>query len=401
MLKIAFRNLLRNEKRTFLTMMAVFIAILGVNLMQGWISGAGEMMTQEGKKLSGDIRISHLDYEISSKSFDISKNINYKESKKLVEDYGDSIKNIGRISFGSVVFRGEEEQTVVGWGIEKEDYDILDFENYIYQGRFINFENNNEIIVGDIVKDKLGLKLNDSITLLSNTQYGSMSAFNYKVVGFYKMDNKILNRSVYISLSDAWYHLDMDGAVTEHLIFTDNDKMVEDIYKEISGNAKYLILPWNKIGVNEYMSKTIPVFNAVFLSILAILSGVSIGNTMMMVVFERRREIGVMKAQGMRNGKIRILLCLEGFIIGLGGSLAADIVGGGILYHYSVKGIDFGDIMENISSNINIKSIIYMDFSFKILFYSMIFGLAVALTATLVAVEPELKKETVENLRDE
>lgn len=400
MIKIALRNLLRNGKRTFLTVSAVLIAILGSMMMQGWIRGSTAMMTEEGKKLSGDIRITHKDYEISSKSLDISKNIDYSQSKKIVEKYSSEIKNLGRITFGTIIFCDDKDIVAVGNGIEKEDYEKIGFDSYIYEGRFINFDNEGEIIVGDIIREKLNLKLGDSISLLSNTQYGSMSAFNYEVVGFYRMDNKGLNQSVYISLADAQYHLDMDGAVTEHLIFVDNPKDIEKIYEDLVPSDKYLILPWNKIGVNEYLSKTIPIFNGVFLLILGILAGVGIGNTMMMVVFERRKEIGVMKAQGMRNSRIRRLLCMEGLIMGLTGGIGADIIGGSLLYHYSKKGIDLGDIMDSISSNINMKSIIYMDFSWELLIFPLLFGLTIAFLATLAAIGPELKKQAVENLRD-
>ncbi len=401
MIKMAIRNMLRNKKRSMLTIFAIVIAILGATVLQGWIRGAGDMMTEEGKRVSGEIRITSLDYELKSKSLDVSSNIDYEEVSSLVEDLGYKSTNLGRIKFGALAFLGEEDEKAIGFGIEEEDYEIIGFEHFIYEGRFIDFTNEGEIIVGKKIKDKLNLQLGDLITVVSSTQYGSMSAFNYEVVGFYKMDNSHMNKSVYMSLEDAQYHLDMEGAVTEYLMFLDNDSNIPKVYENLKDNEDYLVLPWDKIGLNEYMAKALPIFNLVFAGILALLSGVGITNTMMMVVFERRKEIGVLKSQGMKDKQVLNLLCFEGMSMGAIGSMIGIIIGGSIIYYYSKVGIDFGSMMETISSDVNMKSIIYMYYGIDVLLVSFIFGVIVSFLATYVAVRPEVKKEAVENLRNE
>ncbi len=70
MLKMAFRNLSRNTKRSILTISAIVIAISFITLMLGWINGAGNMITEEGKRISGDIRITAEDFEIKEKAID-------------------------------------------------------------------------------------------------------------------------------------------------------------------------------------------------------------------------------------------------------------------------------------------------------------------------------------------
>ncbi len=401
MIKMAIRNMLRNKKRSMLTIFAIVIAILGATVLQGWIRGAGNMMTEEGKRVSGEVRITALDYELKSKSLDVSSNIDYNEINEKIEGLGYKGINVGRIKFGALAFLGEEDEKAIGFGIEEGDYGIIGFEHFIYEGRFIDFQNEGEIIVGKKIKDKLNLQLGDIITIVSNTQYGSMSAFNYKVVGFYKMDNSHMNKSVYMSLEDAQYHLDMEGLVTEYLMFFDSDKNIYKAYEDLKDNEDYLILPWDKIGLNEYMAKALPIFNLVFAGILALLSGVGITNTMMMVVFERRKEIGVLKSQGMKDKQVLNLLCFEGMSMGAIGSFIGIIIGGSIIYYYSKVGIDFGSMMETISSDVNMKSIIYMYYGLDVLFVSFVFGVVVSFLATFIAVRPEVKKEAVDNLRNE
>ena len=166
-------------------------------------------------------------------------------------------------------------------------------------------------------------------------------------------------------------------------------------------NKDFFVKPWNEVGLNAFLSGVLPIMKFIFTAAFAILAGVGITNTMMMIVYERRYEIGVLKAQGLRNNKILKLFLLEGGIMGVLGSLSGIVLGGSIAYYFSKKGIDLGGVVKNLGDNVNIKSIIYMDFSLPILLYPVIAGIFVSILTTYIAVRPELKLEAVKNLRGE
>ncbi len=401
MLKMAFRNLNRNRRRSVLTISAIVIAIFFITLMLAWINGAGNMITEEGKRISGDIRITAEDFDIKEKAMDVSSNISYSETKKILNDkkIGDTI--VGRIKFGSLMFFGEGDEKALGFGIEEEDYKIIGFDKFMVEGRFLDSSNNNEIIVGLKLKEKLNLNLEDEVTVLSATQHKSTYALNYKIVGFYAMDNEKLNRTFYINLKDAMYHLDMEDRVTEYLVFIDKDEENSNYLETLKKEKGILVKPWNEVGLNAFLSGVLPIMKFIFTGAFAILAGVGITNTMMMIVYERRYEIGVLKAQGLRNSKILKLFLLEGAIMGILGSTIGILLGGVIAYYFSIKGIDLGGVVKNFGDNVNIKSVIYMDFSMSILVYPLISGILVSIIATLLAVNPELKIEAIKNLRGE
>lgn len=401
MLKMAFRNLNRNRRRSVLTISAIVIAIFFITLMLAWINGAGNMITEEGKRISGDIRITAEDFDIKEKAMDVSSNISYSETKKILNDkkIGDTI--VGRIKFGSLMFFGEGDEKALGFGIEEEDYKIIGFDKFMVEGRFLDSSNNNEIIVGLKLKEKLNLNLGDEVTVLSATQHKSTYALNYKIVGFYAMDNEKLNRTFYINLKDAMYHLDMEDRVTEYLVFIDKDEENSNYLETLKKEKGILVKPWNEVGLNAFLSGVLPIMKFIFTGAFAILAGVGITNTMMMIVYERRYEIGVLKAQGLRNSKILKLFLLEGAIMGILGSTIGILLGGVIAYYFSIKGIDLGGVVKNFGDNVNIKSVIYMDFSMSILVYPLISGILVSIIATLLAVNPELKIEAIKNLRGE
>ncbi|MBP6409351.1 MAG: ABC transporter permease, partial [Fusobacteriaceae bacterium] len=86
MLRMAFRNLKRNRRRTVLTISAIVIGIIFSTLILAWVNGAGAMMVEEGKRISGDIRLTAKDFILKEKALDTSSNISFTETKKLTKD---------------------------------------------------------------------------------------------------------------------------------------------------------------------------------------------------------------------------------------------------------------------------------------------------------------------------
>ena len=121
----------------------------------------------------------------------------------------------------------------------------------------------------------------------------------------------------------------------------------------------------------------------------------------MMVVFERKREIGVLKSQGMMNSEIRNLFCLEGGLIGAFASLLGVLIGGSVVYYFSVNGIRLGEVLETVSDTMNIQGTIYMLFKWELLIFAFVLGSLVSVFVTFITVTPEIKKEAVENLRNQ
>ena len=401
MFKMAFRNLSRNKKRTGLTVSAIIIGITFVTFLLAWLSGVEKLVTESGKRLSGDIRFTSLDFELKQMSLDNSSNISYSETKNLITNSGIKGNALGRIKFGSLMFVGDSDEKALGYGIEEKDYDIIGFDTFMSGGRFLDFSKSKEIIVGDRLREKLNLHLGDEVTVLTSTQYKSTYALNYKVVGFFKMDNQNFNRSFYISLKDAMYHLDMDDRVTEYLLFLDKSESLNKSLETFSDNKNILIKGWKSIGLNALISGALPIIKLVFIIAFSLLAGVGITNTMMMIVYERRKEIGVLKAQGFRDNKILKLFTLEGTLMGIVGSVLGVSLGGFLAYYFSINGINLGLDVESLGVDLNVKSIIYTQFSLAGLIIPMVCGILVSTLTTIYAVLPELKLEAVSNLRSD
>jgi len=399
LLSIVFKNLKRNKKRSFLTILIILIATSGMTFGLSWIEGEKNLFLESGKRMTGDVRITAPDYELRSRSLDVSSNFSYSKIKKVVETIPEKNTGVGRIKFGGLIYFHENHENAMGSGIESKDEKIIGFDKFIYSGRFL--ENNNEIIIGESLRRRLNLKLGDLVTLLTQTQDKSLYSLNYDIVGFYKMDNTRLNKSFYITLSSSQYLLDMEDRVTEYLIYSNNNENSIQRFLAENIDEDVLIKRWDEIGMNESFTQILPFIQGIFIFIFATLSGLSISNTMLMTVFERRHEIGLLKALGMKEKEIKKIFILEGGLMGSIGGAAGIVLGGGIALYLGRVGVNFGDMIESFTSELNIKGVIYPHLTVFVVGLSLSVALVTSILATFLAIFSEVKREAVENMRNE
>lgn len=396
---IVFKNLKRNKKRSFLTILIILIATSGMTFGLSWIEGEKNLFLESGKRMTGDVRITAPDYELRSRSLDVSSNFSYPRIKKAAETIPVQNTGVGRIKFGGLIYFNEKHEKALGTGIEDKDKKIIGFDKFIYSGRFL--KNNNDIIVGETLKRRLGLKLGDNVTLLTQTQDKSLYSLNYDIVGFYKMDNTRLNKSFYITLPSSQYLLDMEDKITEYLIYSNNNENLIKNFLTENTDKTVIVKRWDEIGMNESFTRILPFIQGIFIFIFATLAGLSISNTMLMTVFERRHEIGLLKALGMKEREIKKIFILEGGLMGSIGGIAGLILGGGIAVYLGETGVNFGDMIESFTSELNIKGVIYPHLTIFVVILSLTIAIATSILATFLAVFSEVKKEAVENMRNE
>lgn len=347
LLKISIFNIFRNIKRSLLTSMVTVVGVISLVIVYSWINGLVKMLTDEAIKNSGYYRISHIKYDDSFAKIDIKNNFEYDSFIK-----NNRLKSYVMTNrFPALIYYGDEKYQTLGKGISNNYYKLVDFNNNIVEGR--TPKGDNEIIVGIKIKDRLKLKLGSTLTILTNTQFDSMSALNYKVVGFFKMENGNLNRSFYINFNDSQYILDMDMRAQELLIFDKN---------YIKNNNKELkVMHWSEIGINREIVKALPLLKIFLIIIISILTVSAQSNTIIMSIYERIKEIRLYISLGMNRIKIYLIFLFESLILNIVGNIFGLIIGLSIAKFYSIKGINVGQFTEKITKEFDIKKIIHME----------------------------------------
>ncbi len=398
-IKIASRNITRNKRRTFLTVAIMTLGIIVYIFGMGYMDGIIESAFERSRKMTGEIRMTHKDFELKEKTRDLRANVSY-DQVKGIEDQKNILYANKRIRFGGVIFFKDKERNAMGVGIEKGDLDVFEMSSSLIKGKLEDFQKQGKALVGVELAKKLDIGIGDSFTVMTSTQYESISAQNYNVAGIINDRNPALNQIFFINLDDAQYLLDMDGAFTEMALFLKDIKLKDQTVVNLKENYKELdIKAWNKIGINNQMDSWMKITEVVFLLIFGVLAAIGILNTMMMIVFERRREMGVLESMGMRKKEILSMMTLEGLVMGIIGTILGIVFGVVITYYFQVHGIDYGEATKDIMAEYNMDTVIYPLVKVKNLIVSIFIGIVFSFIGALLPVLPQLKKNPAELLK--
>lgn len=394
MIKIAYRNIFRNKRRTFFTILSIIIGTTGIVFSMSYIEGLSSLIEKEAIKQTGHIRITQNSYDVKARNFDTSSNLPYEEIEKILVSDKNIKENIALIKFAGYLFLDDKDIKVLGEGIKNTE----NIEKYLIYGKLFDTYGKNEIVIGKKIFEKLNIKLGETITLVVNTQYFSTFALNYKVVGV--INEESINKTVFLSLKDAQYLLDMEGRVSElHIYLERLDTLISSKNKLIKELSSYNvdIKSYEEIGFASAI-KMYGGIKFIFVFIIGLLSSVAIFNTMVMSVFERRKEIGLLKAMGMEEKAIKILICLEGVFIGFIGSVIGVLLGSALSSYFQIKGIYVGGALDSLSDNNSFGDTIYTKLTFLSVIIAFFTGIIVSSIASYFPARKEVRREIIENI---
>ncbi len=215
---------------------------------------------------------------------------------------------------------------LAGVDIEKEDINFR-VSDYMVQGEVSRLKStNNGIILGDGLADKLGVKMNDNLTVLTpNGNSLEMKVVGINHTGLTEVDK---NRA-YISIRNAQRLLEVDNSyITDiNIKLKDIDK-AEALAREFEHKFGYKAEDWKT--ANASIFSVFKIQNMVTFLIIAsilIVSGFGIFNILMMIIYEKMPDIAILKAIGYKDRDIRRLFLIESLVIGVIGGLMGLIMG--------------------------------------------------------------------------
>ena len=226
----------------------------------------------------------------------------------------------------------ERPFTVVGIDPDN-DTKVYKLSDAIISGRFLK-AGEKGVIIGRMSAKKLEANLGDTLTILTRTKNDTYQTISVDVVGIIDPPNPDINKTyAYIPLDVADNDLDMVGSVTEIGIRIKNGN-VDRILSRLDGilkanNLSHLeVISWKELGKDWLtLSRSKMTASYILIFVVFIISAVGIINTMLMSVFERIREIGMMRALGMRDTEVLWSFIFEGTAIGFFGALLGIFIG--------------------------------------------------------------------------
>jgi ABC-type lipoprotein release transport system permease subunit len=218
-------------------------------------------------------------------------------------------------------------------------------------GTFLSEDGRREILIGQKLADELGVGVGDRINLTVGNPDGLPVEGTFNIVGLINTGFPgIDNANVFLSLTQAQNITGSGNRASTIRILLHDDEDTEAVVAalETPGTA---VLDWQEL--NEFIMTTMETGTAVYgilYAIIFMVVAVIIANTLLMSVFERTREMGILASLGMKGRQIMTMFLFEATILGLIGSIFGIILGAIVVYYFSINGIYFGDMGDAVGT---------------------------------------------------
>jgi putative ABC transport system permease protein len=417
--KFAWRNLKRNTRRTFFTLIAIAVGVMALIFARSYIAGIINNASESViKTQTGHIRIAHEEYLRLERIMPREYMINDLEQlEKGISSIPGVRSQDRRIKFNVLLSRGTVNEAAVATGIDPAEADKnMELSSVIVDGGYFGGSEENrglELIIGGKLAEKLNAAVNDELLLVTTDINYSTYALPFKVAGIFETGFSYMDKHMlYIPLSRAREMLDCGDAAHEILVFVDRPadsiKIGESIEKILAAKdpgQTIQVIPWQKSDFAESIPTITGIFNKI-LGIIMFIVALVILNTMLMSVMERYHEIGVIKALGFKNREVFAMILVEAFYLGAIGSVIGGIFGGTLSAVIEKVGFDVskwgGGFIDKIDVPVPfIGKVLYPDFSASILIGSLLFGIAAALLAVLYPAVKSSRMQPVEAFRSQ
>ncbi|MBC8005645.1 MAG: ABC transporter permease [Verrucomicrobia bacterium] len=328
-IKLAWRNLWRNKRRTLITVASIFFGVLLSAYMTSMQEGSyGKMVEIVVKFYSGYMQVHHEDYW-ENKSIN-----NVFEYDQALIDRIKTHKEVDYViprleSFG-LASAGELTRGAAIFGIVPDvENQLTGIAEKVVSGTYLK-DGDDGVLIGDGLAKFLNLQLNDTLVILSQGYHGVSAAGKFPVRGLIKHISPELNKSIiYMELKTCQTFLDAPNMLTSLVVnVADNDAMMrtlKNLKKEI--HSPYSVMSWEEMQPEIVQQIEGDRAGGVIMkAILYIVIAFGILGTIMMMIAERRREFGVMISIGMQKKKLAVILFFETVFIGLLGIVSGIAV---------------------------------------------------------------------------
>jgi ABC-type lipoprotein release transport system permease subunit len=354
-LRLAWRNIWRHKRRTIIIVLAMSITLALMMWYDGLINGWTDAIYGNAVKvLGGNVQVHAQGYREEANSNPLFPLADPQAVIKAAEANPLTLAATQRIKTGGLVTSREGAFSVGIIGIEPEkELKVNIIGQNVKEGRNITSDDLDSVLIGKGLADAMGVKVGDRITMVGSSQHEQMRQRTMTVVGIYDLGLADMEKQdVYISLGEAQTLYEVNGS-TEVAIFLSKlgqeSSVINAMKPALPGGYEIESFQANYPELASTINTKTGVMN-VFSVIIIAIAGVGILNLLLMAVYERTREIGVLGAMGLKPRQISLLFILEGTMIGLVGAAAGVVLGLAINGYLMNVGIDFGSAMTQAAS---------------------------------------------------
>lgn len=367
-LRMAWRNLWRHKRRTWLTVGAMIFSNLILVFAISLQFGSYQMMIDNTlKAYTGHLQIQRQGYNDEPRMRSSIKDI-IPLARKLRQQQ-DS-KHIAARAVAFAITSSEERSyglQLIGIEPQFERY-VSSLPGLIKQGRYLGDSNTAEIIIGSVLARNLRVSVGDELTLLGSGHDGSFAAGIVNVAGIFESGTADIDRSM-AQLPIGYFQdlFSMDGSGHNIVInghdLTQVSMLRNELQAMLKDRPELAVLEWDELQPGLKQAIQADLASAWFMyGILIILVAFSVLNTQLMSVLERTREFGVMMALGVKPTRLGVLVMTETAVmsaLGLGIGIFFGLI---LTYYLSIVGFSYPG-MEEMAAQFNLPDRMYPSLS--------------------------------------
>jgi ABC-type lipoprotein release transport system permease subunit len=347
LLKMAFRDLGRNRRRTFFSALAVSVGLAILLLMASVVQG------EMGSAIEKSILLQSGHIQVRAASYDENKSSLKWEDLVLNPDrIASQIAALPQVKaatprlFASgFITAGNQSAGARIYGIDPASAANDPYRQGIISGNYLTGDDSGGVLIGKPAADKLHLKVGDNVSLSVNTANGNVDEQKFTVRGIYSTGTYGFdNATIFLPLAKAQAITQTQNHASTIFVMLKDTSYTDSVAGALKGSG-LKVLTWKDLNplILDWETTANSYISIFYLIILAIAASVII-NTLIMSVYERTREIGILSAVGMRGGRIMILFLAESAFLAVGGVLMGLILGVLSVYLFNIHGFYIGNM---------------------------------------------------------
>ena len=401
--KIAFRNLGRNRRRSGLTLVAVALGMGLLVVLSGLVEGEIDLALMNSIRLkTGHLQLREESYEEEELSL---------QWEDLLEQPADLAARAAALEevraatpvlwANGILGTADDSVNVRVVGIDPGSDAHTPFRDGLVAGRFLSPDDRSSVLIGRRLADSLELGVGSDVSLLVSTANQQPDEAVFTVGGLYDTGVPVYDgTTVLLPLDKAQAFTRTEDRASAVWILLHSREDAEAVAEVLQG-PEYDLRTWQELNsalldAVEQSTGIMVLMYAVMLAVVAVI----VANTLLMSVFERTQEMGILAALGMKGRQLVMMFLLEAGILGAMGVALGLVLGGlGVLY-LATEGLHLGDMATAVAySEMAIPSTIYAEFAVQETLTLAIASLVITILASLYPAWVGARMEPAEALR--
>lgn len=382
---IGYRDLLRNRRRSLFTLLAVALGLALLIVLNGFITGVFDDALENNIRLqTGHVQLRAPTYRDEQMSLLWADLLDNQDELVTRAQALPEVQTATAVLWATGILATPDDSAGLRvFGIDPTSPFYAPFQAGMVAGSYLTPDDRSGILIGQRLAENLSVTIDDNISLTVINADGDPEEAIFTIRGIFNTGVVTYDENALLMpLSKAQAFTRTDGHASAIVIMLANQDQAADVAAALA-TADVAASTWRDL--NQVMIQSVETgmsFYTILDAIVMLIVAVIIANTLLMAVFERIREMGILAALGMKGRQIMAMFLLEGAMLGIGGILLGALIGLGGVAYLSTNGIFIGE-MAGSTPGIALGTTMYAAYAPQLFINLALWTLIIILLASL------------------